>query len=341
MNNLYIIGNGFDLAHGPPTSYAHFAFHLYNNYLDDLYEFQDDISYEKFVRTPKEILEYVKDNVWDIQYDEVIDDIQPGSYKEELIKGFAGFLYYISDCELWSDFENSLGKIDYHMVFDNIDEVIREEIGDIVDAEGDRDIRWYKDILESGTRSWGYTVYEFKEVFREWIATVNVDKDRKKERFSNYLNENKGHFINFNYTETLQKVYGVQNWNVLHIHGFRNIAGDEIIVGHRAGEIKYESYITDYDENAYRLHEGLRKDVQLDELKKFLDDHENMDNIVCIGFSFGDSDDEYIHALIGHTKTSNATWVLNEYDKNEVAEQSRKLQKFGIDPSKITSQKIL
>ena len=33
--------------------------------------------------------------------------------------------------------------------------------------------------------------------------------------------------------------------------------------------------------------------------------------------------------------------MLNEYDKDEVAEQSGKLQRFGVDPSKIISEKIL
>lgn len=341
MNNIYIIGNGFDLAHGLPTSYAHFASYLYNNYLDDPYNFQENMSTERFIHRPKELLEYMRGNVWDIPYDETIDDIQPGAYKEELIKGFTGFLYYISDCELWSEFESALGRIDYSLIWDTIEYIIGEEIGDIVDAEGDPDIRRYKDILESGTRSWIHTVYEFKEVFGEWISTIDVEKSEQKDEFLKCLKIYKGYFINFNYTETLQKVYDVQNQDVLYIHGFRGNEKDEIIVGHCAGEVGYESYMAEYDDNVHHLHEGLKKYVQLGKLKKFLNNHENVDSIICVGFSFGDSDDEYIRALIDHPKTSHAAWLLNEYKKDEVAEQSRKLQRFGIDPSKITSEKIL
>ncbi|RPD96775.1 hypothetical protein EGM88_10340 [Aureibaculum marinum] len=31
MNKLIIIGNGFDLAHGLPTSYKHFLNHFWKN----------------------------------------------------------------------------------------------------------------------------------------------------------------------------------------------------------------------------------------------------------------------------------------------------------------------
>ena len=96
-----------------------------------------------------------------------------------------------------------------------------------------------------------------------------------------------------------------------------------------------------YDDNVRSLHTELAKNLQLDTLKNFLDTPEDITNIICIGFSFGDSDDEYIRALIDHPKTSHAAWLLNEYNKDEVAEQSRKLQRLGVDPSKIISEKIL
>lgn len=60
--NPYIIDNGFGLEHEVPTSYAHFASHLYNSYLSDLCGIQDDISHERFICAPKGLIEYMRDS---------------------------------------------------------------------------------------------------------------------------------------------------------------------------------------------------------------------------------------------------------------------------------------
>ena len=332
MNNLYIVGNGFDLAHGLPTSYTHFAYFIYKNYIADTQPEYKCLVYEEFLEKSENILISLSHNVWNFPAEE-IEDIQPWAYVKGVLAGFLGILSYCETDDLWSHLEYALGEIDYQL--------IRDEIEDIVDKEGDLDPRKTRYVLEDGSSPWPRAAQEFKKVFRQWIATVDIEKSRMKESFLNYSKINKGGFINFNYTETLQKMYDVQSQNILYIHGFRGNEKDELIVGHCAREVGYKSYMLEYDDNVRDLHEELKKDVQLGKLKKFLDIQENVDSIICIGFSFGDSDDEYIRALINHPKTSHAAWLLNEYCKNEVAEQFKKLQRFGVDPSKITSGKIL
>ena len=323
MNNLYIVGNGFDLAHGLPTSYTHFAYFIYKNYIADTQPEYKCLVYEEFLEKSENILISLQDNIWDFPPSEIAD-IQPWSYEEGLILGFLGVLgyartTYARTTDLWSDLENALGNIDYQLVRDTID--------DVVDNEGDFDMRKTGYILEDGSQ--------------DWINTAEIEKSKRKESFYKYLKERKGYFLNFNYTETLQKLYCIQDQDVLYIHGFRGDGESSIIMGHNSGEIEYESAMLGYDDNIRSLHAALKKNLQLDTLKKFLNTCEDIINIICIGFSFGDSDDEYIRALIDHPKTSHAAWLLNEYNKDEVVEQSRKLQRFGIDPSKITSEKIL
>lgn len=332
MKNLYIVGNGFDLAHGLPTSYMHFAYFIYKNYIADTQPEYKYLMYEEFLKESENILISFNDNVWDFPPEEIAD-IQPWSYIEGLIVGFLGILGYSEIKDLWSDLESALGKIDYRS--------IRDEIEDVVDKEGDFDIRKTGYILEDGSQAWSRAAYEFKSVFQEWVDTIVIEKYKKKEKFSKYVKEHKGYFVSFNYTETLQELYNIQNQDILYIHGFRGCKEGSLIVGHNAGEIKYESSMLGYDDNVRSLHTELAKNLQLDTLKNFLDTPEDITNIICIGFSFGDSDDEYIRVLINHPKTSHATWLLNEHKEDEVAEQSRKLQRFGIDPSKITSEKIL
>ena len=332
MNNLYIIGNGFDLAHKLPTSYKDFAYFIYKEYIADTQPGYKFLEREEFLKESKNILRLLRDDIWDFPPSEV-EGVQPRSYEEGLILGFLGILGYARTADLWSELESALGNIDYKS--------IRHAIDDVVDSDGDFDMGKTGFVLEDGSQEWPSAAYKFNSIFRNWINTVEIEKSKRKESFYNYLKEHRGYFLNFNYTETLQKLYCIQDRDVLHIHGFRGDGENSIIVGHNSGEIKYESSMLGYDDNIRSLHATLKKNLQLDSLKKFLNTCEDITNIICIGFSFGDSDDEYIRALINHPKTSRAAWLLHEYNKAEVAKHSRKLQGFGIDPLKITSEKIL
>mgnify|MGYP000922754864 FL=1 len=332
LNNLYIIGNGFDRAHGFPTSYTDFAYFIYKEYIADTQPEYKFLEREEFLEESENILRTLQDDIWDFPPSEV-EGAQPRSYEEGLILGFLGILGYARTADLWSELETALGNIDYKS--------IRHAIDDVVDSDGDFDMGKTGFALEDGSQEWTNAACKFKSTFRDWINTVEIEKSKKIESFYNYLKEHRGYFLNFNYTETLQKLYCIQDRDVLHIHGFRGDGENSIIVGHNSGEIKYESSMLGYNDNIRSLHATLKKNPQLDSLKKFLNTCEDITNIICIGFSFGDSDDEYIRALINHPKTSHAAWVLNEYKKSEVDKQSRKLQGFGIDSSKITPEKIL
>lgn len=64
------------------------------------------------------------------------------------------------------------------------------------------------------------------EAFCRWIATIQIAKIDQGIRFRDNCC-----FINFNYTDTLEKRFGVRKADVIHIHGEANDA-ESIIVGH-------------------------------------------------------------------------------------------------------------
>ncbi|WP_160070260.1 AbiH family protein [Sphingobacterium bovisgrunnientis] len=49
MNRLIIIGNGFDLAHGLPTSYSHFIKYIWSNIFK--YSKDNDYKYSHLITT--------------------------------------------------------------------------------------------------------------------------------------------------------------------------------------------------------------------------------------------------------------------------------------------------
>ena len=67
---------------------------------------------------------------------------------------------------------------------------------------------------------------EFIEAFTEWVNSIDItvaDKVLDLPSCSKYLT--------FNYTETLEKIYGIPQLNILHIHGSR-LSENNYIIGH-------------------------------------------------------------------------------------------------------------
>ena len=65
-----------------------------------------------------------------------------------------------------------------------------------------------------------------KEMFRDWVGTIHISEEISKYAFGDNVL-----FVNFNYTDTLLKRFGVKAVNEFHIHGMAN-EKESIIVGH-------------------------------------------------------------------------------------------------------------
>jgi len=72
---------------------------------------------------------------------------------------------------------------------------------------------------------------ELVKTFKEWISSVEIPPKELVEKVDCIKNEN-SMFLNFNYTETLTKIYDIDKKNILHIHG----TCEEPILGHAFSE---------------------------------------------------------------------------------------------------------
>jgi len=163
---LYIIGNGFDLYHGLPTSYGKFYAFAKN----DLKELEEAFCLE-------------------------VDEIDP-----------------------WCDFENKLGEYDWELVYDDHNDI------DVMDDSFRPSMAFgLEDELIELTDN---LVSRIDEQFHCWIDSIDVKGADKK------LNlEPNGAYLSFNYTPTLQWVYGISGKHINHIHG--SVSGKEkLIYGH-------------------------------------------------------------------------------------------------------------
>lgn len=329
MRNLFIIGNGFDRAHGLQTSYEDFHQYLKQTYPDadentDLFSSVDlkpdrepdcddneAVGFLMRIITKSEL--YLK--LGDMTLEELelkLKDIEQEELELELKK--------------WSALEKALGELDYSDVFDVLTTPL--------DKDGDVDL-WDEVYQNEDVANDLLVVIEkFSDYFTDWIKTINLKSANQKPSFSKLMQAD-DIFLNFNYTETLEVVYKVQDKNVCHIHGKQ---GEPLILGHGRDEreeeyIYNQSYHTGAEDILSDIHRMLKKDTDM-AIKKheefFASLRDGINNIYSHGFSFGEVDQPYIKKICEMIPTENITWYLNDFDKSQLPEFEKQLLAAGF-----------
>lgn len=300
--NLFVIGNGFDLDHGLETSYNHFR-----EYLISIYS---EINMDELI-APNEI--HLPDG--GIEYND-----------EEVLS----MLFYLineaeQNDEMWSDIETAIGNLDFSQLFD--------WHGDILDKDGDIDM--WKTVYRNEDLASQLVIpaTKIQYFFWEWVNSINLYSATAKKDFTKLLNH-EDKFLTFNYTETLETVYDIDEDDICHIHGKQN---EEIFFGH--GNIKdyYDSYMQSNigsQDGLSKIDRQLRKDTSraLEENIDFFEGLKGADinNIYSYGFSFNEVDSIYMKEICKWINTENVTLYFNDFDNSYVDRYSSYLRKCGF-----------
>lgn len=294
---LLIIGNGFDRAHSLPTSYEHFK-----KYLSDLIREYDGLDKSEECIYLKDIPESTIPNIHTLNG--VIAD-----YEQE-----RKIIYWLIDDVAkrkrkmqWNEFENYLGQL-------RTDKVIKKWGND----------RVYGDCLRCA-------VGNISGFFFEWINTIDLSTTKKVEPYRSLINAKTDIALTFNYTETLEYVYGMDASNICYIHGQRET--DPILrEKKRMSSIgkNYSELVVGFDSKYIRnrkeaeekiLLMGLRKDTDsiIYHYKDFFDRiaYSGIKEIYSLGFSFAEVDMPYIkkicEMLCQDECDRNMTWFIAPY----------------------------
>lgn len=234
----------------------------------------------------------------------------------------------VSDKELWHDFENDLSCFDWKQFYEDHD-------GTDSDS-GPSDFYCLEDDLVEQTDR---HVEGIKEAFQEWIEGIDISDAKKKFDFSQDAT-----FITFNYTSTLQSVYGIGEERVFHIHGRAN-QYDDLIFGH--GKTMEEE--PEQDENGdsnrwmgtdsetaakypfYALQKPVAKVLEANSSR--FDSARLADEIIVVGHSLNDIDLPYFKELA--TRGEGARWLVFCYTETDKELAMKQLIKCGIESSKI------
>ncbi len=182
---LYIIGNGFDLAHNLKTSYWDFRCYLKRYAEKFLVELEKMYGYYPYDPTEYHM---------------------PKNKQNEALRQHEDVLYH----SLWQSFESSLGdpeESQFHAVCDSA-------ISDMEDLESGP-IGIEDTLNHYFEKQFGF-VSDLQEYLLKWAKQIRLNKAIVKKdvmRFSKDL------FLSFNYTATLERIYSITPSNICHIHG--------------------------------------------------------------------------------------------------------------------------
>jgi len=228
------------------------------------------------------------------------------------------------DC-LWAEFEKSLGTYDWRMLYEQYDhtDVISESFK-VSETYG------LHDELAEQTNE---LHTEIEECFREWVQSIEVTKAFPQMRFTP-----DSHFISFNYTPTLQVVYGVAEASVLHIHG--RAGTGSLVFGHGV-KIEEEreldengdsnrTMFTDAENTAkYPLYAFQKQTADvIRQNHAYFESLVGLSRIEVIGHSLADVDLPYFMAIA--KRNSGCIWIVYWHIESEVDGMIQQLQKCGV-----------
>lgn len=301
MDKLYIIGNGFDCAHGLPTKYSDFRKYVVSQIPDgsDYYYY----SVPESITLPDGGEKYELDDV--VMYIVKILDMCGG--------------------EDWSELEAYLGDAIYDAFLDELHDV------DIDNDKLYHEIYANEDLATDIRESF----IDVQSLFAEWVneELSRIDYMGKKNKDIDKIIDSKGLYLSFNYSITLEKVYGINENQICHIHGRVGDSEDKIIMGHGDdAPIKDNLTYLGAEIPFGELKRKLRKDTTgiICNHKDFFDRLSNLKKIYTYGFSFSDVDMVYVEEICRHINPQKVVWYLNSYDCINNADFRSTLERLGF-----------
>lgn len=238
-----------------------------------------------------------------------------------------------SNDELWSNFETVLGRMDPLTYLKGVySEYKNEEMEDQSEK-----------VSSYVMSNFGSTFENVIEGFGQWARYINVAEAESKIRELENLFQfdTKGLFVNFNYTNTLERVYQIPRQSILHIHGDAEDKHSQIIVGHDTDYKQYEQPLETYidkigvlnysDIKPFLIQDlvNIRKPInqKVGECNCFLKDKE-IDSVVVMGLSYGDVDIPYLENIA--ELYPKASWTLSVHSEKDEDKAKTMIQKLGV-----------
>lgn len=287
MEKLFIIGNGFDIAHDLKTNYLYFKKFVYQQAYgkDELLESLQSLD------SIKDYLKNSDNKIYKSElFAEKVMEILSDSDSQEKLRLLYQILLQITDPEMfWSDFEEKLvcfpfmnTSTSYYVTNDSKEDT--ESRKELAEKVADKLSQYVHHQLNKLFKQW------IKETYEQWESQLSMRKftyhfSIAKETI---LTNRDAKVLNFNYTRTLEDFYGIPSSNIIHIHG--DLDDGVLIFGHGEDSIVIPEGADVLSRAMYRLSAANRKPVhqQLRKHDYFFKSLSSIKEIYFIGFGIRD-----------------------------------------------------
>lgn len=260
---------------------------------------------------------------------------------------------------LWSRFEEALADLDYLSVLD--------DNSDLIARPGAKDFR---------DRDWHSYQIEMEEIIKNLTTTLISDFNKfilevKYGSISDdvLINlEDDSHFLNFNYTKTLQEGYGIPEERITYIHNRADTKNCTLILGHGTDP-------ANFDEKEEELPQGLNEEELYEWREQKADEYDysyesakqeilsyytkafkntasiiennivffsnltEIEKVIVLGHSISEVDLKYFEVLKAKLN-ENVIWNVSYYSELEKQAHKETLLQLGINNNNIIQIKI-
>lgn len=263
---------------------------------------------------------------------------------------------YLNVEELWADFEDALAHINSDAMFGVVDMWL-----DDFDAyDPDAQAADFFAAVDAATGPTQTITQDLPRRFRMWVESLKVP-DMSYRPLNGVISKSKT--LNFNYTEFIEDLYGVDKENVCYIHGCRRKEKyhpkEKLILGHIPGASdndlvgdfelpKYKSprkrYMVEaavdtaarnlswYDEETTKNCKDIIKSHQ-----EFFDGLSNVSRIIVVGHSLSPVDWDYFKKIISVNKNrNNIEWFISCHSGRNIESIRIFADAMGIKVEQIT-----
>ena len=242
---------------------------------------------------------------------------------------------YIYDEDLWNDFETALGYFDdgellemcnaAYLNYTNIQDDAKEAISDEIK----------------------FSAY-ISEHLLGWIKNIDT---KVFPIVSDKIINNQNLFLNFNYTDTLERSYRIENNRICYIHG-KALQNDRLIIGHHnllhKGKEPYFASYDEYDDwlefQYSKSSEEVEREYQAEEYfintykdteaiivanKDFFEDICHVEEIYILGHSLSGVDYAYFQKICSNVPQE-CVWNITCYTDKDKENAERLISSLGI-----------
>ena len=250
---------------------------------------------------------------------------------------------YIDPDDLWSSLETALSKID----FEQLEEDNSHYMVPYTDENwSDSYHHDYQQAID-GALAFG----RFLPIYlAQWINSM---EERVKPKFKRSVMNPCNKYLCFNYTVTLEEVYGVSQENICHIHGRAN-RGDTLILGHHdkatinnrsapdfhseeekevynermlgydTRDLEGQEAITQYFKDTFKNTEDILKDNT-----SFFHDLKEIREVYVLGHSCSEVDYDYFREVCTQTGP-HCEWFISYYSEEDCNAANKLAAEIGV-----------